>query len=91
MTKFLRFLTVHLSLLGSMAASSAGIITPPSTMDTFGSTIDLGLILLPAYTGAGFNINVQFAGTGPTTVARELTAVSGFFATDTIDRRFPQA
>jgi hypothetical protein len=85
MTKFLRFLTVHLSLLGSMAASSAGIINLPSTTDTFGSTIDLSLILLPTFTGAGGNINVQFAGTGPTTVERELTAFSGLFATDTID------
>jgi hypothetical protein len=72
--------------------SEAAVMTPPFANDTFLSSFDVCLYLVPSYIMQPNEVLVRvkgsdFPGTS-TTVRREVNATPGFFGTDTVDTEF---
>jgi hypothetical protein len=86
-------LAVASGVLSSLVAESrAGVITPPTAEDTFYSSFNIGMRLMPAYTSLPLEVCVgasgnDFVGT-KAHVLRELNAFNGFYGTDTVNTSF---
>ena len=95
--KFLRVFGIGALVCGGMLSlpcskSEAAVMTPPFANDTFLSSFDVCLYLVPSYIMQPNEVLVRvkgsdFPGTS-TTVRREVNATPGFFGTDTVDTEF---
>ena len=95
--KFLRVFGIGALVCGGMLSlpcskSEAAVMTPPFANDTFLSSFDVCLYLVPSYIMQPNEVLVRvkgsdFPGTS-TTVRREVNATPGFFGTDTVNTEF---
>lgn len=86
-------LAVASGVMNSLVAESqAGVITPPTAVDSFYSSFSMGMRLMPAYTSLPFEVCVGASGNDfqdtHAHVLRELNAFNGFFGTDTVNTSF---
>jgi len=95
--KFLRVFGIGALICGGMLSlpcskSEAAVMSPPFATDTFLSSFDVCLYLVPSYIMAPNEVLIRvkgsdFPGTS-TTVRREVDATPGFFGTDTVNTEF---